>query len=108
MARFHAIWHVNPSAPWPTDPSKNLEMLEMMWAGIEGMMKKGEIEEWGIFPDGGFGYTISKGETVDVFRRANMFYPFVIFEVHEIIPYEKQKEIIRANTKAQIAAMKKK
>ena len=107
MARYLAIWHVNPSAPWPTDPSKNLEMLEMMWAAIDGLMKKGELEEWGIFPEGHVGYTIGKGEAIDMFRNANMFYPFVINEIHEIIPYAKQKEIIRANTKAQIAAMQK-
>ena len=107
MARYLAIWHVNPSAPWPADPSENLEMLEMMWSAIDGLMKKGEIEETGSFPEGHIGYTIGKGETIDAYRNANMFYPFIIFEIHEIIPYEKQKQIIRANTKAQIAAMKK-
>jgi hypothetical protein len=107
MARFHAIWRINPSEPLPHDPSKLLELNEKMWAVMDGLIKKGEIEEWGIFPDVHFGYLICKGETVDVFRNASMFYPCVVSEVHEIISYEKSKEILRAVLKAQIAAMKK-
>ena len=107
MARFFNLWRMNPVAPWPTDPSKYLELMEKMWAGMDGLMKKGEIEEWGIFPDGYSGYAIGKGETVDVFRNVTMFHPYFISEVHEIIPYEKAKETIRAVLKAQIAALKK-
>jgi len=107
VARFLVLWRVNPVAPFPTDPSKYLELEEKMWAGIDGLMKKGEIEQFGVFPDGYSGYAIGKGETVDVFRDVAMFHPYVLSEVHEIIPYEKQKEIIRAILKAQIAAAKK-
>jgi len=107
VARFFAIWRIDPSAPWPTDPSKLLEMEEMMWASIDGLMKKGEIEEFGAFPDGYSGYIISKGETVDVYRNVSMFHPYICFDIHEIISLEKQKEVLRAIRKAQIAAMKK-
>jgi hypothetical protein len=89
------------------DPVKLLEMQEQYWALMDGMIKKGEIEEFGFFPDACTGYVISKGETADLFRNASMFLPFVINDVHEIIPYEKGKEVIRAMLKAQIAAMKK-
>jgi hypothetical protein len=89
------------------DPVKLLEMQEQYWALMDGMIKKGEIEEFGFFPDANTGYVISKGETANLFRNASMFLPFVINDVHEIIPYEKGKEVIRAMLKAQIAAMKK-
>jgi len=107
LARFLVLWRINPIAPFPTDPSKKLELNEKMWAGMDGLMKKGEIEDYGVFPDGYSGYAISKGETVDVYRDVLMFHPYFLIEVHEIIPYEKQKEIIRAVLKAQIAAAKK-
>jgi len=94
-------------APWPTDPSKYLELEEKMWAPIDGLMKKGEIEEFGVFPDAYSGYAIGKGEAVDVYRDVSMFHPYILNEVHEIIPYEKYKEITRAGLKAQIAAMRK-
>ena len=107
MARFLVLWRVNPIAPWPTDPSKALELEEKVWAAIDGLMKKGEVEEFGIFPDGWSGYAIGKGETVDAYRNVIMFHPYFLAEVHEIIPYEKMKEIDRALLKAQIAAAKK-
>ena len=103
MARFLALWHVNPVAPWPTDPSRYLELQEKMWAGIDALMKKGEIEDFGVFPDGISGYTIGKGETADLYRSAIMFQPYILNEIHEIIPYERHKEIVRAHLKTQIS-----
>jgi hypothetical protein len=107
MARFLILWRLNPVAPWPTDPSKYLELEEKIWAGMDGLMRKGEMEEFGAFPDGHSGYVIGKGETVDAYRNVSMFQPFILCEVHEIISYEKHKEVIRAILKGQIAAMKK-
>jgi len=107
VARFLVLWRVNPVAPWPTDPSKYLEMEEKMWASIDEMLKKGQMEEFGVFPEAHCGYVIGKGETADIYRTACMFHPYVLAEVHEIIPYEKHKEILREVLKAQMAAMKK-
>lgn len=107
MVKFLNLWHFSPSAPFPTDPSKYSELMEMMFAVMDGMMKKGEIEEWGVFPEGYSGYAIGKGEIADVYRNVVMFHPYVISEIHEIIPYEKSKEILRTVLKARIAAMKK-
>jgi len=36
-----------------------------------------------------------------------MFQPYMLFEVHEIIPYEKAKEIALAIAKTQIEAARK-
>jgi hypothetical protein len=107
VARMIGFWRLNLAAPWPMDPAQLLEMQEKMWAVIDGLIKKGEIEEFGVFPDGYTGYAIGKGETVDFYRDASMFLPWVIQESHEIIPYEKSKEVTRAMLKAQIVAMKK-
>ncbi len=108
MARFLILWRVNWKAPWPsTDPSKYLELEEKMWAGIEQLMKMGQIEEFGAFPDGESGYAIGKGETADVFRGVTAFHPYIRGEVHEIIPYETQKEATRAIIQMRIEEMKK-
>ena len=106
MARWFAIWRLNLNAP-PTDPSKALEILEMFWAGMDQQIKKGDLEEWGAFPDATVGYAIFKGEPADVHRNSAAFYPYFVNEVHEIISYEKVKENLRAVLKAQIAAMQK-
>jgi len=107
MARFLALWRVNPVAPWPTDPTGALKLYERLFATMDDLIKKREIEEFGFFPDANSGYVISKGESADVFRRANMYYPHIISEIHEIIPYEKGKEIEMAVLKAKIEAAKK-
>jgi hypothetical protein len=98
---------MNPVAPWPTDPSEGYKMNERIFAGLEDLMKKGEIVEFGFFPDGISGFAISKGEATDVFRRVSMFQPYYLPKVNEIIPYEKGREISRAVMKARMEKAKK-
>ena len=52
MSKFFVLWRVNWSAPWPTDPSKNPELKEIMWKAIDGLIKKDQIKEFGDFLDG--------------------------------------------------------
>ena len=106
MARFLILWRMNLAAPWPRKASEGLELNEMMWAAIDSFIKEGLIEDFGTFPEGTSGYSIGKGEATDLFRRLNMFLPYMVAEVHEIIPYEKSKEILR-EVLTQIAALQK-
>ena len=108
MAKFLAIWKQNQMAPFPTGPSEATKLNQMMFAGIDELMKKGEILDFGMFPDGTTGYAISKGEAADVFRRTNMFQPYFLFEIHEIVPYEKAKEITKEIYKMRIEQAKTK
>jgi hypothetical protein len=89
------------------DPSEVLELNEKMFAAIDVLIKKCEIKEFGFFPNATSGYVIGKGESTDMFRGANIFVPYINSEVHEVIPCEKGKEIVRALCKAQIEAAKK-
>lgn len=106
MARFLVLWRMNLSAPWPTDPIEALKLNEMMWAAIDGFMKEGVIEDFGNFPDATSGYAIGKGDATDIYKRLNVFLPYMSAEVHEIIPYEKGKELVREFL-TQIAALQK-
>jgi hypothetical protein len=81
--------------------------LERGWAGIDDLIKKGIVKEFGFFLNGTSGYAIGEGESADTFRNVSMFLPYWESEVHEIIPFEKGKEILRGLLKAQIAATKK-
>ena len=105
MARFHVSWRIN-TASWPKEPQASHELNETFWAVIDDLMKKGLVKEYGIFPDGESVFIIGEGDTTNIYGAVNMFIPYVSSEVHEIIPYEKQKEIVRA-LMAAIAAMKK-
>lgn len=107
MARYLVLWRQNPAAPTPTTPSESLQLNEMMFAAIDDLMARGEIEEFGFFSDGRSGYVIGKGEAIDSFRNVSMFLPYVYSEVHEIIPYKKGKETSIAVMKAIIELTKK-
>ena len=107
MARYLILWRRNPVAPWPRDPDEYSKLLEMSWAGIDGLIRKGEIKEFGWFLDGISGYAMGEGDGGTVLKNVSMFTTYWDFEVHEIVPHEKGKEIVRALVKAQIEAMKK-
>jgi hypothetical protein len=77
-----------------------------MFAAIDDLIKKGEIEELGFFPDGGSAYAICKGESTDMYRISGMLQPYMLSEVHEIIPYEKVKEIASAMVRAMVEKAK--
>ena len=107
MARFLVLWRRNPVAPWPIDPVEHAKLLERIWAGIDNLMKKGEIKEFGNFLDGISGYAIGEGDGATVFKDVSMFVPYFESEIHEIVDYEKAKEILRALMKALAEAAKK-
>jgi len=103
MARFLTVWRSNRMAPWPRDPQEYSNLSKKMWAGIDDLMKKGEIKEFGFFIDGRSGFVISEGDALTCLRNHSMFGAFYDFEVNEIIPYEQGKETMRAVMKAQAA-----
>jgi hypothetical protein len=110
MAKFLVIWHINPLAPLPTDPNESIQFNEMMFAQMDRLLQSGEAQEFGFFSNGTSGYAITGGEAHDEMGRAFGFYPWLISEVHEIVPYETGKEVMRAVLKAeaeQMQAMKR-
>jgi hypothetical protein len=107
MAKFLGLWRFNPIAPMPTDPIEVEKMLETMFAAMDNLIKTGEVLEFGFFPEATSGYAITSGGSTGQFRGSFSFYPFVGIEVHEIVPYEKGKEIMRGVLKAQAEAMKR-
>ena len=107
MTRFLVMWKRNPVAPWPKDPEEYSKLQEKMWAGIDQLIKKGEVKDFSYFLDGISGYAIGEGESTDTFRDVSMFTPFYECQVHQIIPYEKGKETLRTLLKTQIAQARK-
>jgi hypothetical protein len=109
MAKFLSVWRYNLNAPWPTDPTESEKINETLLAATDNLLKAGEFQEFGFFPDGMGGYAISTGESKDMLRRAWTLTPLILSEVHEIVPYETGKEVMRAFFKAQaeqVAAIK--
>ena len=102
---------VATQASWPLDPTEEMQLNEMMWAAIDEELKGGRILEVGWFANGTSGYAISTEEDAKgVFASAFANYPWLQFEVHEIVDYETGKDIARQvlkNQAEQMAAMKR-
>ena len=107
MTRYLVLWRQNSVAPWPTDPDEGLKMSEMLTGAVADLLKKGLIKEFGYFLDGISGYAIGEGDATDIFQSTNMFSPYIIGEIHEIIPFEKGAEILKAVNQAKLEAVKK-
>jgi len=107
MGKYLTLWTMNPMAPWPTDPAEALKLNEAFWAGMDGLMKKGQIIDFGWFLDAKSGYAIGEGDAVTTFTNVNMFSTYFDTTVEEIIPYEVGKQVNRARLKALMAATKK-
>ncbi len=104
MSRYMTLWTMSPTAPWPTDPAEALQLNERFWAGMDDLMKKGEITDFGWFLDNKSGYAIGEGDAVKTFTIINMFSTYFDMTVEEIIPYEVGKQVNRAHLKALMAA----
>ena len=106
MTKFLTTWRLNQTAMSP-DIAEQGKAAEMWFAAIDKAMESGGLLEYGFFPDGVSGYTLFEGETKDAFRGATTYFPGIISDVREMIPYETGKEIIREMFKAQMEAMKR-
>ena len=106
MPKYMTIWRINPSAPWPIDPTEAKQRDEMRFAFLDEGLKSGQLLEVGWFANGTSGYVISSSsyEAKDVFMTAFAYYPWFQYEVHEIIDYETGKEIDRQVLEAQESA----
>jgi len=102
MAKYLSVWRYNLNAPWPTDPIESEKVNETLLAATDHLLETGEFQEFGFFSDGMGGYAISAGDSKDMLRRAWTLTPLILSEVHEIVPYETGKKIMRALFKAQI------
>jgi hypothetical protein len=107
MAKYLVLWHLNLMAPWPTDPAEGAKLNEMLYAAMDDFIKMGRVKEFGWFLDGKSGYTMIEGESIGPFTEAVSFFPFILKEVHEILPYETGKETLRGVMKARAEAAKK-
>ena len=106
MARYLVLWRRNPLAPWPKDPVESAKLNEKLWMGIDSLIKKGIIKEFGYFMDGMSGYSIGEGDSVETLEKVSMFSPFIECKVQEIIPYESAKATLRAVRESMAEAMK--
>ena len=92
------------SSAWPTTGS---EVVQKTGAAIDDEIRKGRIKEHGHFLDGNSGYTIWEIEGTELFRNLIMTSPYYEYEIHEMIPFEKSRGIVKEVFKVSAEAAKK-
>jgi hypothetical protein len=86
-------YKINPNIQ-PTDPKVALEVTKANMAGADDLMKAGVFKHhWMLNPGEGLiiAQFSSKEEALKV---AHSFWPRVITEIHELVSWEKTKEIV--------------
>ena len=84
MAKYLVLWELN-SDKIPDDPKARGEGWMMMIDMIKEDFKKGIHSEWGSFVGEMKGFTVSESEPVDLANNLQRFFPFVNFEVHQVL-----------------------
>lgn len=95
MAKFLATWKMNQNVKWPKDPEEYQKLIESLWGGAEMLMKKGELVEWGAFPNTNEGYSVFEGDHISAMRGVMMFYPWIIMEPRIALSLEEARKNTR-------------
>ena len=95
MPKYFMTWEVDPTRA-PTNPKER----GTMWAGmvelIKQDMKEGKISEWGSFVGESRGYSISELSLLDLSKNLQRFFPFVTFQVHQVMSIDELAELTKS------------
>jgi L-rhamnose mutarotase len=95
LTKFVILWCTNLAAPFPTDSKEYKSFMEHIWASIDKRVKEGMLKDYGFFLESKAGYAIAETTAEQVFKFVSMFAPYWTFTIHEVMPYEKGKDILR-------------
>jgi L-rhamnose mutarotase len=95
LTKFVILWCTNLAAPFPTDSKEYKSFMEHIWSSIDKRVKEGMLKDYGFFLESKAGYAIAETTAEQVFKFVSMFAPYWTFTIHEVMPYEKGKDILR-------------
>lgn len=95
MGKFLILWCTNLAAPFPKESKEYRKFMDHIWMSIDKRVKSGMLKDYGFFLESKAGYAIAEGSSEQVFKYVSMYAPYCTSTVHEIMSYEKGKEILR-------------
>lgn len=84
--------------PEPIDPKERGALWGGMVEIIKQEMKDGITSEWGAFVGEARGYSIGEQSIVDLAKTLQQFYPFVTFQVHQVMSIDEMAEVAKSLT----------
>lgn len=95
MPKYFVAWEVDPTRV-PTD----LKERSALWGGMVEMirqeMKEGTTTEWGCYVGEARGYSIGEQSAKDLAKTLQQYYPFVTFEVHQVMTVDELGEVVKS------------
>lgn len=97
MPKYFMTWEVDPSRA-PVDPKERGALWSGMVEMVKQQMKDGTTLDWGCFTGETKGYSVGSQSAVDLAKTLQQYYPFVIFEVHEVMSVDDIGELAKSLT----------
>ena len=95
MAKYLSTWEIDDTRA-PLDPKERGKMWTQMLGLIQQDMKNGIITDWGSIPGEGKGYSVSEQSSLELSKNLRRFYPFVKFEVRQVMTLEETMELSKS------------
>jgi len=94
MPKYIVTWEIDPTRV-PTD----LKERGILWSGMVEMVKQeirdGITSDWGVFVGETRGYSIGGQSGLELAKSLQRFYPFITFEVHQVMSIDEVDELAK-------------
>lgn len=94
MPKYFMTWEVDPSRA-PIDSKERAILWSNMLDMVKQQIKDGTTIDWGAFVGEGMGYSVAEESEIGVFRTLQKYYPFVNFEVHQVMTVDEVLEALK-------------
>lgn len=95
MAKYFMLWEVDTSKV-PISPQERGAAWTMMVNMIKQDMKDGKITDWGCFAAETRGFAVSTQTDVELAKNLQRFYPFITFDVHQVVTIDQVAEVAKS------------
>jgi hypothetical protein len=95
MPKYLITWETDPDRV-PLDLKERGALWQGMVAAVKQQMADGVTTDWGMFPGEGRGYAIGESSALEMSKLLQQFYPFVIFEAHEVLSIDDLDEMAKS------------
>jgi hypothetical protein len=97
MSKYFMMWEVDPNKA-PINPKERGASWTAMINMIKQDMKEGKITDWGSYAGESKGYSVSSQNQLELAKSLQRFFPFVTFEVHQVMTIDETAELAKSLT----------
>ncbi len=95
MPKYLTTWETNLNRV-PLDVKERGALWSGMVAVIKQQMSNGDITDWGAFVGENRGYAVGENSALELSKLLQQFFPYVIFEVHEVMSVDEVDELAKS------------